>query len=210
MHFKQKLVAFMIALLMAINLSGQTATNPGGPVTLQSAATAGKVEYTFNGTGASSGDSIRLKVKKAPSASSEPITVTVPPGSVLRSSSAGAQSMVVGSVHGIDLGGGRIRPTSQIYLSGDAPVTVILTAFCSEFEKDNPSSYTTFSLEKPDPMLSCIMRESQNLPLAARQAAVWIYTDRVSYSHMSEKFPVDPGEFSAGEAVVGRCRATVQ
>src|ERR1022692_2030307 len=121
MQLKQKLVAFSVALLMAMSLSAQTAPMSGGPVTLQSAAAAGKVEYTFNGTGASSGDSIRLKVKKAPSAGSEPITVTVPPGSVLRSSSAGAQSMVVGSVHGIDLGGGRIRPASQIYLSGDAP-----------------------------------------------------------------------------------------
>lgn len=210
MHLKQRLVAFTIALFMAVSLSGQTPTKPGGPVTLQSAASAGKVEYTFNGTGASSGDSIRLKVKKVPSAGSAPLTVTVPPGSVLRSASAGAQSMVVGSVHGIDLGGGMIRPTSQIYLGGADSVTVILTAFCAEFEKDNPSSYTTFSLERPEPILACIMRQSQNLPLAARQAAVWIYTDRVSYRHMSEKFPVDAGEFSAGEAVVERCRASAR
>lgn len=84
MHLKQRLVAFTIALLMAVTLSAQTAPKSGGPVSLQSAAAAGKVEYTFNGTGASSGDSIRLKVKKAPSAGGGPITVTVPAGSVLR------------------------------------------------------------------------------------------------------------------------------
>jgi len=210
MHLKQKFVAFMIAMLMAVNMSAQSGAKSGGPVTLQSAAAAGKVEYTFNGTGASSGDSIRLKVKKAPSAGSEPITVTVPPGSVLRSASAGAQSMVVSGVHGIDLGGGMIRPTSQINLSGTSPVTVILTAFCAEFEKDNPSSYTTFSLERPDPMLACIVRQSQNLSLSARQAAVWVYTDSISFSHISEKFPVTSGEFSAGESVVERCRTMVR
>ena len=107
MHLKRKLVAFMIALLMAVTFSVQS----GGPVTLQSAA--GKVEYTFNGTGASSGDSIRrLKVKKTSKARG-PLTVTVPPGEVICSSSARAQSMVVSGVHGIDLGGGLIRPTSQ-------------------------------------------------------------------------------------------------
>jgi len=59
-------------------------------------------------------------------------------------------------------------------------------------------------------MLSCIMRESQNLPLAARQAGCLDLHRPRELFHMSEKFPVDPGEFSAGEAVVGRCRATVQ
>jgi hypothetical protein len=54
------------------------------------------------------------------------------------------------------------------------------------------------------------VRQSQNLSLSARQAAVWVYTDGISFSHMSEKFPVTPSEFSAGESAVERCRATVR
>jgi hypothetical protein len=54
------------------------------------------------------------------------------------------------------------------------------------------------------------MRQSQDLSLSARQAAVWVYTDNISFSHMSEKFPVTPSEFSAGESVVQRCRTTVR
>src|ERR1035441_2682071 len=150
MRLKQQLVVFMIAMLMAINLSGQIATNPGALVTLQSAAAAGKVEYTFNGTGASSGDSIRLKVMKAPSAGSEPITVTVPPGSLLRSSDGAAQNMVVSAVRGVDIGGRQIRPVSDIVLADQSPVTVVVSAFCAQFDKNNPSPSTTFTLDEPE------------------------------------------------------------
>ena len=60
MNLKHKLYAIVLALVLALNLAAQAS----GPITLQSAVASGKVEVNFSGTGASSGDSIRLKVKK--------------------------------------------------------------------------------------------------------------------------------------------------
>src|SRR5881396_2141288 len=144
MKLKQQFVTICLALMLTLNMVVPHLAAQSGPLTLQAAVSRGLVEYSLAGTGASSGDSVKLRVKKASRAPSGPVDVTVPPGSVLRSSSAGAQSMVVSSVSGIDMGGGRIRRTSQIHLTDAAEITLILSAFCAEFEKDNPSSHITF------------------------------------------------------------------
>jgi hypothetical protein len=198
-----------VALVAVPALFGQTAAKSNGSVTLQNATARGLVEYTFAGTGASSGDSIHLTVRKTTKAAGRVLYVTVPPGSVLRSADAGSQSMVVSAVHGLDLGGGRIRPMSQIYLGGRTPVTVILLAFCAEFEKENPSPGAAFTLEEPNPMLACIARQGRDLSIHAQQAAVWIQTDSISYEHMRQKFQVGPGDWTAAQGVVEHCRSIV-
>ena len=207
MHLKQKFVALTIDMLMAVSMSAQSGAKSGGPVTLQSAAAAGKVEYTFNGTGASSGDSIRLKVKKAPSAGSEPITVTVPPGSLLRSSDGAAQNMVISAVRGIDIGGGQIRPVSDIVLADQSPVTVVVSAFCAQFDKNNPSPSTTFTLDEPEPRLACATRLGGRLPIRSQQAAVWSFTDAISYDRMMRKLPLMRQEWTAAETLAEGCRS---
>jgi len=208
-HLSKQVVAIALALLAAPAFFAQNAAKSGGPVTLQSAARRGLVEYTFAGTGASSGDSVRLTVGKTPQASGRSLTLTVPAGSMLRSADAGSQSMVVSAVHGLDLGGGRIRPMSQIYLGGSTPVTVVLLAFCAEFEKENPSPGAAFTLEEPNPMLACIARQGRDLSIQAQQAAVWIQTDSITYEHMRQKFQVGPGDWTAAQGVVEHCRSIV-
>jgi len=97
-------------------------------------------------------------------------------------------------------------PTSRIVLMGTSPSTYVLSAFCLNFEKDNPSESDSFTAESADTTPACIVKRSSNLSVPARQAAVWIYTDNVSYSHMSEKFEVLPSEFAQGQSVVDACR----
>src|SRR5712692_370161 len=191
----------------AVPPSTHAGAKPSGPLTLQAASERGLVEYSFTGTGGSSGDSIRLRVKKT-SKTVGPLTVSIPAGTILRSSNPRAQNMVVSRVSGTDMGGVLIRPASRILLSGSAPVELVLTAFCPKFEKDNPSPNTTFSLEKPDPMLACIMSAGKGLSIAAEQAAVWMYTDRTTYDHVKHKFPVKRADWSAAETVVDHCRTT--
>jgi hypothetical protein len=198
-----------LALLAAQAIFAQTAAKSAAPVTLQSAARRGLVEYTFAGTGASSGDSVRLTVQRTPQAAGRSLTLTVPAGSILRSADAGSQSMVVTAIHGVDLGGGRIQPMSQVPLRGSTPVTVLLLAFCAEFEKENPSPGATFTLEDPNPMLACIARQGRDLSIQAQQAAVWIQTDSISYEHMRQKFQVGPGDWTAAQGVVEHCRSIV-
>lgn len=209
----RRLAAALVALNVAVVLPGPTfaqgaasrnAARPAAPVSIQIATARGAASAVFEGTGASSGAAVRLKVKRNPGAPN-PLTVTVPPGTLLRSSNPGAQSMMVGGLLGVDLGNGMYRPTSQLVLRGAEEVTALLSAFCAEFEKDNPSSSTSFALEAPDPLLACIAREGAGLPVAAEQAAVWMVTDRVTYSHMTEKFDVSQTEWASAMAVVRRC-----
>ena len=209
MHLSKQVVAIGLALAAAPAIIAQTAAKSAAPVTLQSAARRGLVEYTFAGTGASSGDSVRLTVGKTPQAAGRSLTLTVPAGSMLRSADAGSQSMVVTAIHGVDLGGGRIQPMSQVSLRGSTPVTVLLLAFCAEFEKENPSPGATFTLEDPNPMLACIARQGRDLSIQAQQAAVWIQTDSISYEHMRQKFQVGPGDWTAAQGVVEHCRSLV-
>ncbi len=204
----RKLIASLV-LCLALTAGGAAQTSGRGasgaaaaPVTLQRAIETGKIDAELMGTGASSGDSIKLKVRKR---AKGPLTVTVPPGTMLRNSNGGEQDMVVSAVRGIDLGGGLIRPASRISLTSAAPVTVFLSAFCAAFERENPSPQSNFSVGPPDPQLACIARRAANLSVAAKQAAVWMYTDNISYGHMSQKFRVTQGDWSAAQGVVAAC-----
>lgn len=204
MRFRQRVLTGVLAILLLAGFTAPGAAQAAA-TTLQSAAARGLVEYSFEGTGASSGDSVRLKVKRSPRAP-DPLPITIPPGTILRSGGAG-QTMVVSVVRGIDVGGGFFQPTARLVLNGSAPVTAILSAFCAEFEKDNPSASTPFTLEPPDPTLACVLTRSRNLSVATQQAAVWMYTDHLTYQHMNEKFSVSPAEWAAAEPVVRACTA---
>ncbi len=204
MRIRQKLVTAVLVVLMLTSSAArgfaQTAV-----MTLQAAAAQGLVDYQFEGTGSSSGDSVRVKVKRNPRAP-DPFPITIPPGTILRSGGS-AQSMAVSIIRGIDVGGGLFEPASRIVLSSTAWVTAILSAFCAEFEKDNPSASTPFTLEQPNPALACVLNASRSLSIATQQAAVWMHTDRLTYRHMSEKFPVSQAEWAAAETVIRRCNA---
>src|SRR5471030_690156 len=73
--------------------------------------------------------------------------------------------MVVTGVSGEDVGGGRMRPASTVVARGAQAVTYILNAYCAEFEKENPSESTTFTLQNPDPVVKCLAEQGANLSL---------------------------------------------
>jgi hypothetical protein len=83
------------------------------------------------------------------------------------------------------------------------PRTYVLDAYCTDFEKDNPSTGTQFSLGKVDPVLACILGEANST--VVKQAAVWIYTDKASYSHVNEKFTVSQSDWAAATTIVKKC-----
>jgi hypothetical protein len=115
--------------------------------------------------------------------------------------------MTIMGVAGKDLGGFSYQPTSVITVPAKGTATYILTAFCSEFHKDNPSESTHFTLKPPSPVMSCIARTGKQLPVPAYQAAVWMYTDNVNFSEVNEKFEVSPQDWAKGAAVYQRCRS---
>jgi hypothetical protein len=118
--------------------------------------------------------------------------------------------MVVGAVRGVEMGGGRIRPASVIYLGGNAPVIFVISAFFAEFEKANPPPGAGFTLEAPNSGLACILSQARDLSTQTQQAAVWIQTDSISYEQMRPKFQIGPGDWTAARNVVLRCRSLVR
>ena len=201
--------ALMVALSLALTVSAASqytrSTGRGGSIDPGG--------ITFRGTGASSGDAIKLTVAPRGKGGPRDVVLNVPPGTRLQSSSGGAQSMVVAGVRGRSLGGSggggggprggeRFTPVSEIR----GPGTYILEAYCAEFHKDNPSSRVTFKLGGQNRDLACIFREAGGLSVAAKQAAVWIYTDHVTYGQMSAKFPVSQSEWRAALEVIKRCK----
>ena len=178
--------------------------------TLQDAIASGLVVADFSGNGGSSGDSVRVQVSKGSKSSPGTLEEVLPVGSVLMSRDEGAQSMMISSVRGVDLGGGKYRPESRIVLSDGEAVTYVLRAYCIQFEKENPSNSTRFSLGRPDPNLACIARRGTRLTVPAMQAAVWMQSDKITYAHMAQKFPISEEDWSAGQAVFQECQSPAQ
>ena len=184
-----------------------TVTQTTATVTLQDAIRDGLVAATFTGLGGSSGDAVKVQVRRLRNAGDRRLALRVPPGSLLRSASAAVQNMIVMEVRGRDAGNSKYAPASEIVVSDDKPVTYILSAMCADFDKENPSEQTTFSLVEPqDLVLVCVARKGGgDRPVPASQAAVWMHTDKVSYSEMNERFPVSPAEWAVGEEILRSC-----
>src|SRR5687767_5951802 len=90
-----------------------------GSVALQDAIARGWVEYSLQGTGSSSGDAVTLRIRKTSGAETSRLVVTVPSGSVLRSSDAAKQDMAIFAVRGILVGEDRYRTATEAVLTGD-------------------------------------------------------------------------------------------
>jgi hypothetical protein len=56
-------------------------------------------------------------------------------------------------------------------------------------------------------MGKCIAEKGSGLSVEAMQAAVWMYTDKITYSHMNEKFPIDRADWDAADRVYRSCQA---
>jgi hypothetical protein len=196
----------VLALLMAIGAcapAGGLAQSETMP--LLDAMRSGLVAATFSGLGGSTGDTIMVRVRRNATAGARRLRLTIPPGSLLRSSDASTQNMVILSVRGRDLGGGEYAPEGEIAV-GDEAVSYLLAAACADFDKQNPSRSSTFSLEPPaDTVLACIaQRAAADRPVVA-QAAVWAYRDAVSYERVNEVFEMSEADWSAGQGLLRAC-----
>jgi hypothetical protein len=202
-RFRSLNVLILICLAAVLGFGQATETLP-----LYEAMREGKVVANFRATGASSGDSIEVDVSKGPLARAGSLQLTVPAGLKLLNGNGSWQSMVVSGIRGRSLGGGRYIPTSTITLSNSMPsATYALSAYCAEFQKDNPSPSSMFSVQPPDSITACILANSarQGLSVEATQAAVWIYTDHVDSGTMSHKFPVSESDWQAASSVADAC-----
>jgi hypothetical protein len=175
--------------------------------TLFTAMQSGHVSVQVRSTGASSGDSILLTIAKTEAAPAGTLSITVSPGTPFVNTSGTGQSMVVSGVHGRAIDEHRYFRGSEILLSDAAPYTYILTSYCAEFHKDNPSPLSRFAVGRADSTLACILSEAQRqgLDIQATQDAVWIYTDHVDYRTISSKFRISESDWAAASVVARSC-----
>ena len=133
--------------------------------------------------------------------------MTVSAGTMLHSVTPDTQNMVVSGVRGRDLGGGRYAHESHIVISGDEEVTYILSAYCADFEKDNPSEGDRFVLvEDRDSVIACIANPGNALSLATAQAAVWMHTNQMTFSQIRDRFEITESEWADAESAFSLCK----
>jgi lipid-binding SYLF domain-containing protein len=195
---------FLVLFVFAVSLRAQDLDTSED---LSVAINRGHVTVAFHATGASSGDSILLTIAKAPYAPSSRLLITVSPGLRLNNLNPTSQSMVIERIQGRMVGQDSYVPAKIIELSDSSPVTYMLAAYCAEFHKSNPSPASVFNVGSTDPALACILYETarQNLSLQATQAAVWNYTDRITFEGMNQKFFVSPAHWAAAASVTQYC-----
>jgi hypothetical protein len=202
----QRLVKFTLICACLGTTFAETQT-VARPTTLQDALRAGTVVATIVGTGASSGDSVRVALQKTPSAGPGPLTLTIPRGSVLMNHSRGYQNMVVARVRGRDSGGLLFTPQETMVVQGKDPVTYLLSAYCANFFEENPTKNTSFDIHDSKPMLACLVNRGRPLSINALQAAVWMYTDGIPLSRMKTKFNVTFEDWESASKIFHQCEA---
>jgi hypothetical protein len=190
----------LLAILLVCSTSVQALAETEDFAT---AVAAGKVTATFHGTGGSSGDVIEATIVGTAKASGD-LLLTIAPGTRLQSGTSSAQNMVIADLKGQVVSENSYTPRTNILVSA-TPRTYIFDAYCTDFEKDNPSSGTKFTLGKVDPVLACVFSKASST--IVKQAAVWIYTDKASFSHVNDKFTVSQSDWNTAVSIVNSCSA---
>jgi hypothetical protein len=165
---------------------------------IQTAVATGRVRAVFRGTGASSGDAVLLTVSRAPKSPAGPLVLSIPAGTMLRSTRSGFQDMVVVAVRGVRERSGVLRPAARV-VAGSRPVTYVLAAYCTDGERSDPSPAVRFAAGPRDAGLACIARAGRRLPVRALQAAVWMRAEGLDVEAAARRISL--GDADWGRAV---------
>lgn len=161
-------------------------------MTLREAIDNGVAEVQILGTGAASGNSITVAVRRLGDRLG---TIRVEPGTVLASSNPGEQDMVVRRLLGWRVDEQQYRPAEAISLFGpeDAAQEYAVEAYCLNFERNSPGPATSYSVGGPPPQgVAAVLHAADQVPgagtdVAAIQMAVWAITDNPTAAEMAER-----------------------
>ena len=179
---------------------------------LHEAIQQGLVEAEFQGRGASTGDSIIVKLTNLTTSRLE---VTIEPGTVLKSVSGAVQDMIVERVRGVPVDERRFRPIDRIVLAAKLTERFILLAYCLNFDRANPGADSRFSVatvENPGvkqlfallPQLAADQRT-----VGAIQIAVWVITDDVTRRQLQSRFPATEADIASARQLLERAGINV-
>jgi hypothetical protein len=179
---------------------------------LSEAISAGYVEANITGTsgigaifGASSGDSIILNIKRLVSYTIE--IEAIPTGTLLVPASGNIQNMAVLNLKGISEGF-MYRIRGAIILDSPNATQYLFSAYCVNFNKDNPSSSTAFTQNGlADSNVLKIYSVLNQLPesvtgIAAIQTAVFVVSDNISRSELQKRFSSGVAEIQNARTIL--------
>jgi hypothetical protein len=116
--------------------------------------------------------------------------------------------MVIASLRGRDTGSNMYQPLRYITLTDNEPNRFLVEAYCAEFHKDNPRPRSAFNpADEIDPIYACILNGAKvkKLSTPGTQAAIWIYTDRITFSQMNDRMSITSSEWSRAYSLATAC-----
>lgn len=198
------LVAVVFLLLGSVTQATQGTPPPKAaapPITsLADAAAAGLVTLSFTGMGGSSGDTIRLRVRRA---AKRPMRLRLAPGTVLRSASGVVQDMIVSAVKGRVKSETEYSPSAVIDLPTDEEQIYLVEAYCMDFEKENPGTSDRFDIGPVDTQALAVLRAvppKQRNP-SVIQAALWLAYG-ITEERIGERFRVAARDMEVARAAI--------
>jgi hypothetical protein len=169
-------------------------------VTLSHAIRSGMVEATITGRGYSTGDCIRMEIRRKVAAE---VRIKIDAGIVLESQSGLAQTMLV---HGVKFHWeGRVwHPCAEIILNDAARHYFILEAYCRDYDKRTPGARDGFNVRPIDPVALAILARGKAIRTGAKiiQAAIWVHRNRVPDASLRQYFHCTADEIRAARSLV--------
>jgi len=187
-----------------------------------------EVQVLLSGVGASSGVLLVMAIR---SAISQSLQIDVPSGTLLKSNDANPQNMAIDEVKGrydgpspkdvlnaCEDAANQLEKIQQlkdavsrqywndandIVLSPYSLRVYAVSAYCVDFEKDNPSTKTTFSVSPQqnqalNRLFSYLAEHHDDYSVGSVQLATWAVSDNLSADTIRDKFPFDePGREEA-------------
>ena len=196
-------ITVIVFLVFAIGIYGQSTRVRE----LSEAISSGDVTLSANGNGSSSGAAIIGTLTNSTSAEIR-VNVTITGGIYLRNSGSG-QNMV-GTQIFLFSGGYTESGTSRFIKLPSSSITgILIIAFCSDFELDNPSRGDNFSIAPMPTRLQSISEKISRYlhdnfdddPVIPVQLALWNFQGE-SRSHIREKFNFDDSDWMLAADII--------
>ena len=170
------------------------------PIPLHVAVERGLVDVQVAGRGASTGDSVEVRVRRKDDAK---LTISVEPGTVIQPTGSNVQTMTLAGVKYKHSRRG-FEPAAQIELNDDSRQTYILEGYCRDFEKPTPTRHNQFSVQGPDADNAQVLVRAKQLGATVKvtQSAIWIQRSNPKDEELRQRFDMSDDEIQAARGLL--------
>jgi len=197
-------IVTVIALVVGLAAPARFAAAGDGtadaPLPLHVAVERGLVDVEVVGRGASTGDSVEVRVKRRNNAK---LNLSVEPGTVIQPTGANVQTMALAGVKYKQSRRG-YEAAERIELNDNTQQTYILEGYCRDFEKPTPTSRNAFAVQGPDQDNAKILVQAKKLGATVKitQSAIWIQRSGLSDEQLQKRFEVSSDELKAARGLL--------